>query len=696
MSLKSLRTIAVLLGCLLAAGQAPAANGDLLGTFTSLSGKNITGICADSDGTFWALGETSGKIYHLDGSFAKIGEIANPHGVGVFPNLILSRGIAFRPATHTLLVMAKDAAAFKVREVDTSGVEVLSGAFSLDTSALTNPNLYGFAYDSLNDQVWLVDDNNDLVIQANLTGASLNRFDFPRNTPPETTLRGTGISFLQSGAIPYIYITYGDIFTLAPSRVLELTASGAPTGVEVPLQNVPSPDPTVPVKEIGALLAWNWSGKSVVVVTGQQGLIHVIERVRPDPIPPSFLQARVSRGNQVILSWTNNGGGVGGSYQGGISITRGGSPLANVAGGRTEYTDDNPLSGPSPPPNNVVTYTVRGSNGGPLSWPSRVDVLVGKGGLIRWTPFPGKEPYDLTRNTINGDIYVTDTIGGQIFRFDKDMVYLGQIPSPFTHPGGIAFNPSGNGGTGLLMVADTEGVLVREIDLLGNPLDLRTPVDFGSIATPHMGGLAYDAKVALYTCVETSTRQLVSFDRNGRQKAICTPPEIFTKRLSEGLAFDPLTGNFHATFEDNSVRELYKSCAPTNFSFDLGALGQTSYLPNFTRGIAISDNTLLVAAPKANAIFQVLIFPQGQTFIRGDLDQDGAVRITDAVVVAEYLFKSGPPPFCLDAADANDDGELDISDPVYLLFFLFLGGPAPPPPYPTAGTDPTFLDNLEC
>ena len=79
------------------------------------------------------------------------------------------------------------------------------------------------------------------------------------------------------------------------------------------------------------------------------------------------------------------------------------------------------------------------------------------------------------------------------------------------------------------------------------------------------------------------------------------------------------------------------------------------------------------------------------------LDRSGGISITDAVIIAEYLFKGGAVPYCLDAADGNDDGEIDISDPVYLLFFLFIEGSSPPPPpYPEPGNDPTFLDQLEC
>jgi len=84
-------------------------------------------------------------------------------------------------------------------------------------------------------------------------------------------------------------------------------------------------------------------------------------------------------------------------------------------------------------------------------------------------------------------------------------------------------------------------------------------------------------------------------------------------------------------------------------------------------------------------------------FLRGDSNRDGAVDISDAITTLLYLFGGGgggEVP-CLDALDTNDDGVTDISDASYGLDYLFRGGPAPPPPYPTAGTDPT-PDELGC
>jgi hypothetical protein len=96
--------------------------------------------------------------------------------------------------------------------------------------------------------------------------------------------------------------------------------------------------------------------------------------------------------------------------------------------------------------------------------------------------------------------------------------------------------------------------------------------------------------------------------------------------------------------------------------------------------------------------------PPPARFVRGDVDSDGAVDLTDAVRILDHLFLGGPAPECLDAADTDDDAELSLTDPIVVLSWLFLGGPAPEPPSPTAGsypggdcgTDPTASDGLDC
>lgn len=85
----------------------------------------------------------------------------------------------------------------------------------------------------------------------------------------------------------------------------------------------------------------------------------------------------------------------------------------------------------------------------------------------------------------------------------------------------------------------------------------------------------------------------------------------------------------------------------------------------------------------------------GSSFVRGDVDLNGGLALTDAVLLLQSLFRGGGALACEDAADANDDGGLNVTDAVYLLAYLFLSGPAPPDPFPEAGGDPTE-DALGC
>lgn len=85
----------------------------------------------------------------------------------------------------------------------------------------------------------------------------------------------------------------------------------------------------------------------------------------------------------------------------------------------------------------------------------------------------------------------------------------------------------------------------------------------------------------------------------------------------------------------------------------------------------------------------------GSTFRRGDVNQDVAMDISDAVAIFGYLFLGAARPGCVSAADSNDDGSVDISDGVSVLNHLFLGGASIPAPFPGCGTDPT-PDDLDC
>lgn len=88
--------------------------------------------------------------------------------------------------------------------------------------------------------------------------------------------------------------------------------------------------------------------------------------------------------------------------------------------------------------------------------------------------------------------------------------------------------------------------------------------------------------------------------------------------------------------------------------------------------------------------------PPGE-FIRGDVDFDFAVLLTDAIIIGDHLFEGLPIPFwgCDDAYDADDSGVINITDMIYIVNYLFQGGPQPPHPFPSLGHDLTD-DSLTC
>lgn len=87
--------------------------------------------------------------------------------------------------------------------------------------------------------------------------------------------------------------------------------------------------------------------------------------------------------------------------------------------------------------------------------------------------------------------------------------------------------------------------------------------------------------------------------------------------------------------------------------------------------------------------------PPPAPFVRGELNWDGKLDLSDMIYNLAYQFGGGAEPACRKAADVNDDGGIDLSDPIFGLHFLFMGGATIPPPVGLCGPDPTE-DSLTC
>ena len=85
---------------------------------------------------------------------------------------------------------------------------------------------------------------------------------------------------------------------------------------------------------------------------------------------------------------------------------------------------------------------------------------------------------------------------------------------------------------------------------------------------------------------------------------------------------------------------------------------------------------------------------QETPFIRGDVNGDSGIDISDPITTLGYLFTGGSIT-CEKAADSNDDGGVNIADAIQLLSHLFSGTAAPPAPFPSCDPDPTD-DALDC
>jgi hypothetical protein len=64
-------------------------------------------------------------------------------------------------------------------------------------------------------------------------------------------------------------------------------------------------------------------------------------------------------------------------------------------------------------------------------------------------------------------------------------------------------------------------------------------------------------------------------------------------------------------------------------------------------------------------------------FLRGDVDQNNRYSMNDLVILINYLYRDGPKPANMEAADVNSDGSVNLTDVSYLVLFMFGGGSLP-------------------
>ena len=80
--------------------------------------------------------------------------------------------------------------------------------------------------------------------------------------------------------------------------------------------------------------------------------------------------------------------------------------------------------------------------------------------------------------------------------------------------------------------------------------------------------------------------------------------------------------------------------------------------------------------------------PPAQTYVRGDVNADANLDLSDAIGVLQFLF-AGVATACEVALDVNGSNVVDLADAIALLEGLFTGGALPVAPFPNCGVDAT-------
>ena len=83
-------------------------------------------------------------------------------------------------------------------------------------------------------------------------------------------------------------------------------------------------------------------------------------------------------------------------------------------------------------------------------------------------------------------------------------------------------------------------------------------------------------------------------------------------------------------------------------------------------GVAISTNANWLAFDNV----RLILIESVENHIKGDVNNDGAVDIADAVCIVNHVVGKATPVFIKAAADVNGDGDIDIADAVKIVNFV--------------------------
>ncbi|MFQ5653891.1 MAG: hypothetical protein ACE5GW_04055 [Planctomycetota bacterium] len=639
-------------------------------------------LCYDSsDDSLWVLDRGSGEVCHYATSafppeILLLGTIPHPFGAATPPFFTpLCSGIAVNSAGGSLYVL--NSTTLELHEFDTAGTPI--GVPIPLSPPLPSTGVSGLTYDSVSNTLWYRDTVHNLAVECDpATGATLSSVQLPG----DSVMYGDGLSFIEVLGGRFLEFTFGNVIDFAPARVIRIDLTGATVCIEVLLGQVPDQVLGIARPPVG----------TVIYATTATD-VYKIDSSNPLLNPPTELTCFSNIDGSIDLNWNNCGPGPGGAYTV-LRVLRNGVLLQVMAGNTTSFTDLSPA-----PMGSVIEYTVEASVGAG-SGTTSCAIQTGSGALISYTPFDGGRVFDLALDPNAGELYATDNFSETIYVYDAALTLLRTVTtSGLGNLQGVAYNPI----LDILLVSASNSSLLTLVDPLTGSSTTQIPAGSQNIPS-----ITYDPISDDYLYVDAASNpvQVIRIEAEQSQQGsfigACSPPIPTGLALSPGISYLD-SDTFLSTVRQSgngpqsAIGEFSPVCFPTGFSMGLDAIGGSLQLNTAITGIEDLGTTLFLAGGPTNTIFRLLITPGGDLFVRGDCNQDTLIDIADVLFVADYLFVGGSQPSCFDACDSNDDGVLDISDPLYLLFHMFVAGSPPPPlPFPAPGSDPTFLDPLDC
>lgn len=217
---------------------------------------------------------------------------------------------------------------------------------------------------------------------------------------------------------------------------------------------------------------------------------------------------------------------------------------------------------------------------------------------------------------------------------------------------------SASGGSGALTWSDKNG------DLSGTGLSLSAAgLLSGTPAAPTT--ISFTARVV--DGVGGNDEQPLSFVIN---------PElaIITDTLPDGIVGQPYSQTLAVTGGTNMKSWEDKNGELTGTGLTLSAAGVLSGTVSVAQTISFTAKVQDGIGSSTEKLFTLAMTA---AFVCGDVNDDEALNVGDAVYIISYIFRGGPAPLPLAAADANNDGKITVGDAVYLISYIFRGGPAP-------------------